>query len=161
MSYLRYIMLYSLVFLIENSVITVISIDETVPDLSLIFLIFFSLKESQIKSTLAGFLIGLVKDIVSFNLVGLSSLAKTVSGFTTFYFQSLKDRHMSSRITLIVFVISWIHNVINQIILSIGSEFRIVKILVHDTVPGAIYTTVFAVIINMMFYRMIWSRQPH
>ncbi|MBN1155440.1 rod shape-determining protein MreD [candidate division KSB1 bacterium] len=160
MNYLMYIIVYFVVLVFENSLIHLISINGVVPDLSIIFLIFFSLKESQIKSTVAGFLIGLIQDIFSFDLIGLSSLCKSITGFIASYFKRTEQRYTTSRIALIVFVTSLVHNILYQIIISVGTHFRIEKIIFHTSLPGAIYTAVFAVIVNLMLYRMIWSRQP-
>jgi len=159
MKYIKYILLYLFIFSIENSIIKLISINGIVPDLSLIFLIFFGFKESQVKSTITGLIIGLFVDIFNFNLVGLTSLAKSVTGFLSSYFQQIKKNVTPSRIALSVLVLSLIHNIIIQIILSIGTDTGILKLIVYKSVPGAVYTTIFAVIINFLFFRLIWSRQ--
>ncbi|KAA0247102.1 MAG: rod shape-determining protein MreD, partial [Chlorobiota bacterium] len=58
-----------------------IAIDTAVPDLILILVVYFSVREGQIPGMLFGFGAGLIFDMVTGNLLGSAALSKTLAGF--------------------------------------------------------------------------------
>ena len=74
------------VVLIQLTIIPFISIQEIIPDLLLIAVVYFSILYGQIFGTITGASYGLMYDLISGNLVGSNMLSKTVAGFIAGYF---------------------------------------------------------------------------
>ena len=101
MKFIKYSVVFLIVFIVEISLIDIISIKGITPDIILIFLIFVSLKESQTTATLSGFGTGLFQDLFSFSMLGLYSLSKSISCFLTSYFQRSKGHYSIANLAVI------------------------------------------------------------
>ena len=157
MKYIKYSAIYLIVFFIETNLIDFISIKGIAPDLSLIFLVFVSLKEPQIVAVIFGFGTGLFQDLFTFSLLGLSSLSKSLSCFLTFYFQQSKGNYSISYLGTVFFVITIIHDRIYQFIFLLGTNHHFFKSFLWYSFPKAIYTTAVAIIINFLLNKTIWQ----
>jgi len=157
MKYVKYAMLFLLVYIVEANVIDIISIKGITPDIILIYLIFVSLNESQTSATIIGFGAGLLHDVLSIGLLGLSALTKSISCFITSYFQQSKKSYTVAKLAIIFFIISIIHDRIYQFIFAMGTSQNIYKSLLSHSIPKALYTVIVALIINFILYRVIWQ----
>src|SRR6185295_7895194 len=98
-------------FMFENY----ISIAGITPDLILILVVFISLTEGRFTGVIAGFLIGLLFDYISFDVIGTNALTKTCVAFFagSFYRQGEEISILgNSKFLAIIFGCSFIHNII-------------------------------------------------
>jgi len=123
------------------------------PDLVLILLFFFGLRHSQITSTVTGFAVGLVSDILGGGIIGLTAFAKTVAGYSVGYFPREHKIQKISQFSLLLLVITIIHDVIFNIIYVINTELNFWRIVLLHSLPSSIYTVFIGAII---FY---WIKQ--
>jgi rod shape-determining protein MreD len=80
--YLRLITLCAAVAFLGGTMVgPFISIAGVAPDFTIIALVILSLAAGSIPGTAAGFLLGLIQDLSTPNLLGLQALCKTVLGF--------------------------------------------------------------------------------
>jgi len=159
MKYFKYTVVFLIVFFIDANLLDLISIKGITPNIILVFLIFLSLRETQMVSTLSGFGSGLFQDFFTMSLVGLSSLSYSISSFLASFFRKLKGAHTISQLALIFFLITIIHDRIYQFIFLLGTNQQFFKSFFRFTLPKAVYTTVFAIMINFLFSRLIWQTE--
>ncbi len=76
---------------IQLTVIPLISFQGIFPDLILILIVFYSIKEGQIFGMILGFALGFFFDLISGGLIGSSMFAKTLAGFIGGYFYKEND----------------------------------------------------------------------
>jgi len=76
---------------LQLSVIPMISFKGIFPDLILILVVYYSVKEGQIFGMFLGFLLGFLFDLISGSLIGSSMFAKTLAGFIGGYFFKEND----------------------------------------------------------------------
>jgi len=159
MKYIKYVIVYLIVFFIDANLLDLISIKGITPNIILVFLIFLSLRETQMVSTFSGFGAGLFQDFFTMSLVGLSSLSYSIACFLASFFRKLKGAHTISQLALIFFLITIIHDRIYQFIFLLGTNQQFFKSFFRFTLPKAVYTTVIAIIVNFLFSRLIWQTE--
>lgn len=157
MKYIKYAIIFFIVLVIDLNVIDLISIKGITPDIVLIYLIFISLREPQTTSTVIGFAGGLVQDLFSLSILGLSSLTRSISCFITAFFQRSKGIYSILHLALIFFIVTIINDRIYQFIYLLGSDQKLFKSFLYHSVPRAIYTTIIALIMNFIFSRVLWD----
>ena len=83
-----------LIALAHVIMLNLISVSGITPDLLTILVVWIALREGQFTGIIAGFLCGLLFDLVSYDVVGTNALAKTFAGFAAgfFYKEKNKDR---------------------------------------------------------------------
>lgn len=159
MRFIKYSIVFLIIFLIDINFIDLISIKNITPDIILILLIFVSLRETQASATIAGFSVGLFRDIFSFSILGLSSLANSIACFLSSFFQRSKGGGISiTYLAVVFFIITLIHDRIYQFIYLLGTNQQFFRSFLYYSVPKAIYTTIVALIINFLFHRIIWQK---
>ena len=157
MKYVKYAIIFFIVLVIDHNVIDLISIKGITPDIVLIYLIFISLRETQSTATIIGFCAGLLQDLFSLSMLGLSSLTKSISCFITAFFQRAKGNYSIMNLALIFFTVTIIHDRLYQFIYLLGTDQKLFKSFLYHSVPKAIYTTIVALIINFIFGRILWD----
>lgn len=96
--YLWSLLLFFPVLVVQTTFIPLISIGSIVPDLVLILLIFYTLRNNQLYGTALGFVYGFLFDIITGSLLGSAMLSKTLAGFTAGYFatETKRDKYLRS-----------------------------------------------------------------
>ncbi len=93
---------------IQLVAIPLISINGVVPNIVLIYLLYFSLKEGQIVGTLFAFFIGFIYDLSSGGLIGGGMFAFTIASFVAGYFykDSFVEILKNTKIVILVSLLS-------------------------------------------------------
>ena len=147
--YLRYLLAAFVLILVQKVFVSLISIERISPDVLLIFVVYLALREGQIVSTSAGFLLGLAMDIMSGELLGLAALSKTVSGFIAGYFYN-KEKSIETPGTYLFIVIillsSLVHNVIYFTVYIQGTEIDFWMSLLRYGLWTSLYTSIVGLI---------------
>src|SRR3972149_9625523 len=121
--HLRSILIVLGLLLLQTTFVPLLSLGGTVPDLLLIWVVFTALRRGQVETTVAGFLAGLLQDLVSTQLFGLAALSKTVAGFLAGYFynENKTDQTLGTyRFFLLFGLCSLVHNGISFMIFLQG-----------------------------------------
>ena len=92
--YILPVIYFFIVLLLQTTVVNLISINYIVPDLILILLVFYTIKNNQTYGMVLGFIFGFLFDIITGSLVGSSVISKTMCGFTAGYFSNENKRDM-------------------------------------------------------------------
>ncbi|MER3330192.1 MAG: rod shape-determining protein MreD, partial [Candidatus Kapaibacterium sp.] len=79
--YMVYALLAILLSLIQFSLLNFVVVQGITPDLLLVLCVWIAIREGRFAGIIAGFLIGITLDILSFDLVGINAFTKTIAGF--------------------------------------------------------------------------------
>jgi rod shape-determining protein MreD len=145
-------------FLVHVFIVPYLSILHVVPDVLLVLVVYFAIREGQLAATVAGFLIGFALDMSGGeqSMTGLSALTKTVAGFLAGYFYHETRVYQtlgSSRFLLVVAVASLVHNVIFFVIYLQGTEIGVADALVFHALPTTLYTVLVTLLPMFHFAR--------
>ncbi len=125
------------------------SVDDVVPQLIVLFVVYVSLREGQLFGMGAGFLMGLVDDIFATHFIGYTSFIGVVAGFVAGFFFKESDVELSAR-TFSFAYISAITVAVTQLaalpIIASG-ELNYLYVFLKFTVGTTIYTSAVAMII--------------
>ena len=124
-----------------------LTIKGVVPDFVLIGVVFIALKEGQISGAVAGFASGLSLDLYFGESIGVSALAKTISGFIAgYYFDAEKSELIlrSSKALLIMLIVSLVHNAIYLFTYFRGFNFDIIQLVFLQIFGKTLFTFTFA-----------------
>ncbi len=148
---LRYIT-YAVVALLLNVVHVVflrfVAVSSVTPDLLLILTVWIALAEGQFTGMIAGFLCGLLFDVVSEDVIGSNALAKTVAGFVAGYYwrQGFAMNTIGSyRFLFIVALSGGVHNLLYYFFYVRPMQISFGMFFLKYGVATTLYTTVAAV----------------
>lgn len=139
--------------ILQTTFIPFLSLGGVLPDLLLLWVVIYAIRHGQIEGMVAGFVIGLMEDLLTTQFFGLSALTKTIAGFASGYFFN-ENKTLQTlgtyRLVLIVLGISLLHNVVRSVIVLQGSPALSVSTVIELSAAAAAYTT--AVGALPMFY---------
>jgi len=117
------------------------------PDIVLLMLFFFGVRNPQNISTITGFFTGLVYDIIGGGIIGLSAFSKTIAGFLTGFVPRIHKLQKISQFLLFLFIVTIIHDLVYNAIYVINTEINYWRLVVVHSLPSSIYTAFVGMII--------------
>ena len=125
------------------------SIGGVTPDLLMILVVWIALGSGQLTGTIAGFLVGLLMDGITGDVLGTNALAKTAVGFTAGYFYNenkvlLTLGHYPA--LLITLLCALVHNIIYYFFHVRYAEITMNTFITKYGLASALYTTVLAIV---------------
>ncbi|MEJ2535796.1 MAG: rod shape-determining protein MreD [Calditrichia bacterium] len=143
---LRFILYFAVALLLQLTLVKYIQIYNWRPDLLLIVLVAFALQKGPNIGMTAGFLVGLVQDILSTQYLGLTALSKTVAGFLA---GSLRGKFAArTEFLLTLFICGLMHDLIYFFINTLGENFSFQSLVVLYTIPNLTYTIIIGVVFS-------------
>jgi rod shape-determining protein MreD len=142
---IRYGLVTVALVVLQSTFVQFIAIENITPDILVVWIVFLALRYGQIHATVAGFVLGLIMDMISGSFLGLASLSKTVCGFLAGYFydETKTPQILATyRFALLVFFASLIHNLIYFTIFIQGSELPFWRTLAVFGFSTSVYTSV-------------------
>lgn len=142
---ITYTVVSLLILLLTTTLVRFLSVDQIVPDLILVWIVYIAIREGQIAGMCAGFILGLLVDLLSGpdGMTGLGALSKTIAGFLAGYFYN-ENKTLQTlggyQFILAIGVVSLVHNVIYFLIFLQGTEMSWWKMIVAYGVPTTLYT---------------------
>lgn len=127
--------------------VPLISFRFIVPDLLVIFLVFYSLRYGRVFGSWIGFTVGFLFDLVSGGIIGISMFAKTLVGFTAGSFMD-EYNGIESRSIIFLLGVILLSSIINSFfftILSLNEIFNIVEVIFNQGILGGVYTTILSI----------------
>jgi len=152
--YIWSVVLFFPLLIIQTTVVPFISINGITPDLILIMLVFYTVRNGQVYGTILGFVYGFLFDLITGSLLGSAMLSKTIAGFIAGYFSNENKREIYFKthiFVLIVFLCSVVDLIINSFFSSIDLNTSIVLLLFEQGVLPGIYTALLSALI-ILFY---------
>lgn len=148
---LRFVV-YAVVALLLNVVHVVflrfVAVSSVTPDLLLILTVWIAIVEGQFTGMIAGFLAGLLFDVVSADVLGSNALAKTAAGFVAGYFwrEGYAMQTIGSyRFLLVVALAGGVHNLLYYFFYVRPMQISFGMFFLKYGVATTLYTTVAAV----------------
>ncbi len=147
MTTLGYLLVFLLFLVTQTVFVPFIEIAGVRPDVLLIFLVIFGMKRERIVGTVSGFGIGLIQDLFTAGFLGANALVKTLTGFLVQPFSSEKSRETAVGFGWRFFWLAFLHDLLLSWIFAWGNTMSVWFFLVRFVVPGAVYSTVAALIV--------------
>src|SRR3954462_3522952 len=85
MNYLWYTVAGLILLLVQLN-LGYIAVENVTPDLLVILTVFIAVREGQFTGEIAGFILGLLFDLISSDIIGTNALLKMLAGFIAGYF---------------------------------------------------------------------------
>jgi rod shape-determining protein MreD len=150
-------MLFVACFILQTSFIPSLAVFGAKPDLLMIILFFFSIRYGVMPGLFMGFLLGLMQDLYTPDILGQNALTKTLVGACIGLFNEKVMRTDPFVKTIILFVMFLVNDSIFLLILMVKNTHHfsiLIPELFFKTVPRALYS----VIVAALFY--IWEFFP-
>ena len=151
--YIISILVFIPVLIVQTTVIPLISLNGVIPDLVLIFLVFYAIKNGQVYGTILGFIYGLLFDLITGSLLGSAMLSKTISGFIAGYFSNENKREQylkSYNFALIVLLCAAIDSIVYSFFSAIELNRNVFLIFFQQGMLPGLYTS--AISIFLIFF---------
>jgi rod shape-determining protein MreD len=134
-----------------------IAVENVVPDLLVIFVVYVSLVEGQFAGIIAGFVIGLSYDWISSDIVGTNALSKLIAGFVAgmFFDESLPVQGAIGgfRFLGITAGATFVHNIIYYFFYVQPADLSFWNFFIRGGLAGVLYTTVIASLVMLVAAR--------
>jgi rod shape-determining protein MreD len=130
------------------------------PDVTILLLVFISLRRGPITGTLVGFSIGLLQDLLVGHTLGMNMLAKSITGFLL---GKLSDKLVfggllfNSAITAVAVLL---HDFIYLLVFTGLDLPRVFRMFFTQSVPTALYSAVAAFLLIAITYALGGSGRP-
>ena len=144
---IKWLALFLGAFLLQSSIVPSIAIFGVKPDLLVVVLFMFAVKNGVLPATYVGFFLGLSQDLYSPGILGQCALAKTAAGFFAGLFNERVvrvDPVLQAILIMVVFILNDSIFLAVQLVKSGGSMSCILTDMVTATLPRALYSLVFA-----------------
>lgn len=140
----------------------VIAVDEVTPDLLVIFAVFIALREGQFVGEIAGFIVGLLFDFISSDVMGTNALSKMLAAFVAGYFfneqLSMNEAIGTFRFLGIVALSAVVHNIVYFFFYVQPHDLSFWSFFGRAGIASALYTTVIAAFVMLVAARKkTWS----
>lgn len=142
------------IILVQVFIIPLIAIEGISPDLLIILLVFFTLKNGQLFGTVTGFFFGLIFDLISGSLLGTMMFSKTLSGFIAGYFynENKVDLYLSSyAFPMIVLLVTAIDSITLSFLTSFDLSTNIIALFFYQGLLPAVFTSVLTFIVTFFY----------
>lgn len=141
------LIIFFVLAVIQMTVIPMVAIGFTIPDLLIILVVIYTLIHGQFYGTLFGAVVGLLFDLMSGGVLGSAMFAKTISGFVAGYFynETKIEYNTSSMFLLVIVFVSATINSFFYLLIT-AAEIKLTAsylILLQGILPG-IYTALLA-----------------
>jgi len=152
--YIYSIILFFPLLIIQTTIVPLVAIDGAVPDLILIMLVFYTIRNGQFYGTVLGFIYGFIFDLITGSFLGSTMLSKTLAGFLAGYFYNenrLESNFKSLVFSLIVLLCASVDSVIYTFITQIDSSSSLFSLLIEQGMIPGIYTALLSFVV-VIFY---------
>ncbi|MCK9280127.1 MAG: rod shape-determining protein MreD [Melioribacteraceae bacterium] len=156
-AFLKTIIFSLILIIIQLIVIPFIAIENIVPFLPILPLVYFTLLNGQIFGTIAGALIGLFFDIISGGLLGGGVLALSTAGFITGYFYGENKSDIYTRsfwFIVYLFAATFVYSFLYASLSSNNPGLSFLSLIIFEGLLPTVYTS----IIGTLFYLFISKR---
>ena len=152
--YLKPILFFIPLAVIQLVIVPLISISNITPNFVFILIAYFTLKQGQVYGTILGFILGFLLDIISGGLIGAFMFSFTVSAFVVGYFYGGNkiDINLSTYFLLfILFVCGSINSFLYAVVSNSNSNLSLFFMMIEEGILPGLYTALFGLPI-VIFY---------
>ncbi len=145
-SFLKPILIFIPLALIQLTVVPLISIGNIAPNLIIVLITYFTLKHGQFYGTLLGFILGFILDLISGGLIGAFMFSFTLSAFIAGYFYNenkIEFNVESFFFLVIVAVCGALNAFIYSVISNSNAEVNLFLLFLEEGLFPGLYTSFF------------------
>jgi len=145
--YIVALLIFIPLVIIHLLVFPFIAFNETVPDLVIILIVFYTLKLGQLHGTILGAVLGLLFDMITGGIIGSAMFAKALSGFFAGYFYNenkVEQNLTSYKFLLIVFLIATINSIVYSFFTTSELNTNLISMFFNQGLIPGFYTSVLA-----------------
>lgn len=157
MKYVYYAGLYLVLLILHCTLLRFTSIQNTTPDLLLLATIFLSVREGQVAGILFGFIFGVIDDLTTPGLLGLSALSKSLAGYVGGLFYGIKSGLDIRFVGLIVVLCTSVHELTVGVVLAFDPALSFWSALINYSFPRFLYSGTVGFIIFVLIPKKIWQ----
>jgi rod shape-determining protein MreD len=142
---------------LQATFIPLLNINGVIPDLLLLWVVYNGIRRGQIEGVTAGFLVGLLQDLVTTQFFGLAAFSKSIAGFLAGYFFNENKTGVTLgtyRYLLILGLCSVVHNLAYYTIFLLGTDVPGGLTVITLTVSASAYTMAVGSLPMFAFSRM-------
>ncbi|MEA1961101.1 MAG: rod shape-determining protein MreD [Bacillota bacterium] len=152
------ILLPFLAIFLQSTIFHSYSIKGTVPDLVLVFVVFYAMLSASNRSVGYGFACGLLEDLYMGRMIGINALAKALIGFIIKRFQGVVFKE-NIWVGIIAVVIGSLVNALILFVLSFTSftVFHVDSHMFTRVFSQTLYNSLLAAPIYVIYYRIAYS----
>lgn len=144
--YSIYFVLAIVISLLQTGLFNFIAISEITPDLIIVLVVWVSINRGQFIGLFAGFVFGLIFDIVSMDVIGTNALSKTLAAYIAgFFFKEGKLMTADIRFIVAVAFSSLINNLVYYFFYLKVSEMSYLTFFLQYGLGSAAYTTIISI----------------
>ena len=144
-SFIYFVIISSVAFILQTFFIPLIEIKIWRPNLILLVVIYFGFRFGVIYGTIGGFALGLFQDALGANLLGISSLANCIIGFIAG--QTKQTKLSINAKTLLTIILILLNGCIFYFFYQMNTETTFFYLLFSRVFPNTIYTFITGIII--------------
>jgi rod shape-determining protein MreD len=156
MNYLWYTVAGLILLLVQLN-LGYVAVESITPDLLVILTVFIAVREGQFAGEIAGFLLGLMFDLISSDIIGTNALSKMLAGFIAGYFfnqqLSIQDAVGSFRFLGIVALSAFSHNIVYYFFYVQPTDLSFLKFFLRNGIAASLYTAVVSVVVMLVTAR--------
>jgi len=115
------------------------------PDIILIYLVYWSVRRESYKGVIAGFVGGIIQDLVQATIMGIYSLSKSIACFFAGYIMRNKKSIPFILLIFTLFITVFIHQMIYSVFTSLHSAGGYLSLVLRYLIPSSFYTMVVGV----------------
>lgn len=142
---LRHSVLLLVLLIVQIGIGSMLSIGGITPDLVVLGVVYVGLVSGRLHASVAGFIAGLLLDLYSGDVIGISALAKTLAGFAAGFFhdpEQVEKITRGVRAVLATLLCVSIHNAIFLFAYLQSIDVHILGIIVMHGVGSTAYTSI-------------------
>lgn len=151
---LKPLIIFIPLLILQLTVIPIISIEGIAPDLSMILLVFYTLKRGRMWGLIAAAIFGFFYDMVSGNALGSTMFSQSIAIFVAglFFKEQHSERYISNyKFSLILFLCAIINSVVFTFLANYDTGSSILAILLRQGILPAIYTSLIGGIVSVFY----------
>jgi len=156
-AFLKTVIFGILLILLQVTAVHFIAIENIVPFIPILPLVYYTLLNGQIFGTISGAIIGLLFDIISGGLFGGGMLALSTAGFITGYFYGENKIDINTRsfwFIVYLFTATFVYSFLYASLSSNNPNITFLSLIIFEGLMPAVYTS----IIGTLFYLFISKR---
>lgn len=153
-SFITAIIIFFPVLLLQTTLVPLISFGIVAPNLIIIILSFYTIKNGQIFGSVLGFIFGFLFDMITGSLLGSAIIAYVLAGFTAGYFSSetKRDNYLKPmNFSLIVFLSALVYFIIYSFFSALDFTSSFLTLLFDHALLPALFTAVISLFL-ILFY---------
>jgi rod shape-determining protein MreD len=153
---MRYAAIALLLCLVQLN-LGLVAVEDVTPDVLVIFVVFIALRDGQFVGLIAGFVVGLLFDIISSDIIGTNALSKMIAAFVAGYFfdEQLTMHEAIGRFRFlgVIALAAVVHNIIYYFFYVQPTDLSFWSFFGRNGIASALYTSVVAAFVMLVAAR--------